>query len=104
MKRVASFAWIENCCQLMMAPGVLVIDSVLPCVAKGGLAVDDDRTYGIPVRGLPGKACRHGNHHQLALQLISFDCAHIRFTATIVPSHASALITREFRHPMRIRR
>src|SRR6185503_11016715 len=34
MKRVSSSGRIENACQLMIAPGVLVIASVLPAVLK----------------------------------------------------------------------
>ncbi len=34
MKRVTSSGRIENACQLMIAPGVLVTVSVLPLVAK----------------------------------------------------------------------
>ncbi len=34
MKRVISSLPIENCCQLMIAPGVLVIVSMLPEVLK----------------------------------------------------------------------
>ena len=34
MKRVISSFWIENCCQLMIAPGVFVTVSVLPLTEK----------------------------------------------------------------------
>src|SRR3954466_2949271 len=37
MKRVTSSFWMENCCQLMIAPGVFVTDSVLPLVANVAL-------------------------------------------------------------------
>src|SRR5258708_31797837 len=51
MKRVTSSFWIENCCQLMIAPGVFVMVSALPLVAKEALPAATLGPEGLANRG-----------------------------------------------------
>ena len=68
MKRVVSLLPIENCCQLMIAPGVLVTASSLPWLANVAWPFTTTGPTGLPYAGAPANHAAIASAAQLALR------------------------------------
>src|SRR5687767_2354526 len=66
MKRVISRAPIENCCQLIIAPGEFVTDNMLPAVAKVARPLTTTGPTGLAETMAPGQ-----NAKQAATAIVS---------------------------------